>query len=209
MDASSGGKKPKSAELIRDKLASVRASAERSKELGPHAAGLTATDRIAVETFVDPECAAAFQERLLDVGIHSERDRRQGRVGVLVDVEDRVRAAEILTAHLAVFPDRRRKRTRAYEATIALSLIGILSLVVTLPLIGFVDEANRVSSRSVLAALVVSVAIMVHLACAGLFFDLTRSRKLDLGRGQFNLIFVLWLTTAAALVVFWLTIGWW
>lgn len=200
---SPGGKKPKSAEQIRDKLASVRELAERPADLGPHVAGLQATDRIAVATFIDPHCAKAFQERLLEAGIHSVNERREGRTGVLVDVEDRVRAAEALSVHLIEFPDRRQRRTRAYEATIILSLIGLLSLLVTLVAVGKVDEPNRVNTRSILGAFAVTGAIMLHLACFGLLIDLIRSRRLDLGRGQFNLIFVLWLTTAAALLLFW------
>lgn len=202
MDAP-GGKKPKSADLIRDKLASVRELAERRQELGPHAAGLQATDRIAVANFVDPLCAKVFQERLLEAGIHSDRERRLGRTGILVDVEDRFRAVELLKTHLARFPDRRHRRTRGYEATVILSIIGVLSLLVTLVVVGHVDEPMRVSGRSILAALAASGAITLHMACVGLFFDLLRSRRLDLERGQFNLIFVIWLMTAVALLLYW------
>ena len=85
----------------------------------------------------------------------------------------------------------------------AAALIGLLSLLVTLVAVGKVDEPNRVNTRSILGAFAVTGAIMLHLACFGLLIDLIRDRRLDLGRGQFNLIFVLWLTTAAALLLFW------
>lgn len=55
----SAAMKPKSADVIRDKLVRVRELAEREQDLGPHAAGLTATDRFPVATFVEPRCASA------------------------------------------------------------------------------------------------------------------------------------------------------
>ncbi len=203
MEPTPAGRKPKSAAQIRDTLANVHELAERTVDVGPHAAGLQATDRIAVATFADPECARAYQDRLLAAGIHSDRVRRFRRDAVQVDLEDRGRAAELLEAHLRQFPDRRRRLGQGYEASLFFSLIGVLSIIVVLLVVGNIDETQRLTPAVVWNCIRVTGAITLHLACVGLLIDLVKARKLNFERGQFNLIFMLWLMTAVAMLVYW------
>lgn len=203
MDSAPGGKLPKSVDVIRDKLAKLQANAERAADIGPYAGGVQATDRIAVATFRDPGCAAAFQERWLKAGVHSQGERRFRRSAVFVDAEDRVRAVELLKPHLAQFPDRIRRPGRGYEASLFLTLVGLLSIIVVLVAVGNIDEQQSLTPAVAWDCVRITGAITLHLAFCGLFIDLVKSGKLNFGRGQFNLIFVLWLMTAAALVVYW------
>jgi len=203
MDSASGGKRPKSADAIREKLARVHDLAERPAEVGPYAAGLKGTDRFPVATFYDAACAAAYQERLLKAGIHSAGERRLRRSAVLVDVEDRRRAVEILQAHLAQFPDRVRRPGRGLEATLFLTLVGLMSLIVVLVADDQVDERGALTAATVWRSLRITGGFTLHLAFVGLLIDMIRSGKLDFGRSQFNLIFVLWLTAAVALMIYW------
>jgi hypothetical protein len=122
---------------------------------------------------------------------------------VLIDVEDRVTAVQVLEAHLKAFPDRRRRRTFGYEATAALTLVGLLSIIVTLIVVGNIDEENRLSMQSFKASMTATGLITLHLTCVGLMIDLVRSQQLNLEGGSFSLKAILWLMLAAGLVVYW------
>lgn len=202
MDADAG-KKPKSVALIRDRLARVHELADRPADKGPFAAGLQATDRLPIATFLDPQCAAAYQQKLLDGGVYSTTNPYRERTAVLVDLEDRAPATRILEAHLKAFPDRRRRRTRGFEATMFLTLAATLTSLFIALAAGNSSRGGIIPWHVVGQAMGMIVIVSVHAACAGSFIDLVRTRQFDFESGRYNLLFILWLTTAAALAAFW------
>ncbi len=98
---------------MRATLQSLGGSTGPNKESGPKASGMQPQDRINVATFHNHEVARGYQRELTQAGVMSTFEIAAGKIArILVDYEDRGKAAEILAEHAAKCPDRRPRGIR-------------------------------------------------------------------------------------------------
>lgn len=192
-----GGKKPKSAGAIRDKLDSLHRHRGPAPAAGPQAAGMQADDQLVIASFYSREVARGYLERLASGGILSARLQpgfRQDRV--LVDCSDRQRAAELLAVHLAETPDR---MTARYRRSVDFLLLGAV-LGATLGSIGIASETMSGRSLSTARGLLTTVGFLIYGGIIGLLLGNVDEKSRSAGRFQFGLRDMFLVTTLLALL---------
>jgi hypothetical protein len=178
MTAGEAGKPPKSEERIQSAVRNIHAAVGAHSAPGPLADGLAPADRVEIASFVDPDVGRRFQKRLLAAGIMSSITARRRRWQVAVDNEDRQRATEMLTAHLAADPDRRPvDMHRNYDGLILGAFVGVgLSFVMATTMFG---NAQMTVTQLVIAVL----ACTAWGTLCGMLLDFAR-RSRSAGRRQ-------------------------
>ena len=186
-------KTPVNEERIRAALRSVRGSTEVS-QAGPAYGGLSAEAPIVIASFFDRSGARVFQQRLLDCGVMSTLKRSRGKSEVLVALSDRVRSDEVLSVHLASFPDVRRfSIRRPLDYTL---LAGGLSFAFAMIYLAGKAETALIH-RLQIGGLVIGLGLLI-----GGMLDLSLGRYYRKGAFQFGIGTLLLLTAAVALVLF-------
>lgn len=198
-NAHQNGKQPKSEADIRSSLESIAGRAKRSDESnrsaidqkpGPLIDGLPANYHIVAGTFRDHDIATSFQELLGKNNIFSERAKSRQGIQIVVDAEDRHRAAELFQEHHQQFPDRRPKYiSLRYDYTVFGIIMGLaLSLIFFDP-----KELTRFSNTMFV---IVPITFATFLGLIGHVFDRLRVQrrrtgKLSIGIWEFLILAML------------------
>lgn len=183
MDESARPTRPKSAERIRAALESVHEHRGAAPQPGPLKSGLRPEDMVVVESFRDPANGRKFQQRLLQAGIMSNGERRQGRLEVLVDVDDLRRAAAVLAEHAKAYPDRERSDARRiFDFALLFS-----ALATTIAFCGVAGNCIVVRQLPTIGNLALLLGFMVYGAVLGALLGGLNNPLRREGRAQFGI----------------------
>jgi hypothetical protein len=162
-------------------------------------------DSLVIASFYDREAASRFMEWLAAAGVLSATLRRGFRQDqVLVDFEDRQRAAELLAEYLARNPDRMTPR---YRRSIDFMLLGAV-LGGTLGAIGIASETLSGKALQSPRGLLTAVGFTFYGAVLGLFFGNIDDSSRRAGRLQFSVRDILFaMTLLSLLFLSWRVLG--
>ncbi len=186
------GKPPKDEGSIRKALRSIQSNADLEGTSGPLADGLDALDQIVTASFYDKDVARQYQRRLNEIGIPSSTAMNGRKTQVLVDFEDRERAAAAYLEHQVVCPDQRPQGIRKDFDLLIFGLAIGLSLGTILIVQSFGN------AKALMSPLVFGVigAILGHL------FDRVRDQFRRTGKLRLGVWEFLLLATLPALFIF-------